>query len=181
MRRRRCFGREGWPPINESVDDRALAKVVKPHTQTVTEEGMADIDDQSELAVHVRWQMSRSLTTQHLLTVVSITNTLMNQSAGAHALSSSARRVHRKAAPGSDEESDESDGYDSGTVRDDNIIRAVWSRIAALHCVMLPERMDKYFRSPHLPVLAARFMDPCQAVSKYNSIIFSIAYDVLYS
>ena len=173
--------REGRPPISESVDDRALAKVVKPHTQTVTEEGMADIDDQSELAVHVRWQMSRSLTTQHLLTVVSITNTLMNQSAGAHALSSSARRVHRKAAPGSDEESDESDGYDSGTVRDDNIIRAVWSRIAALHCVMLPERMDKYFRSPHLPVLAARFMDPCQAVSKYNSIIFSIAYDVLYS
>ena len=59
-------------------------------------------------------------------------------------------------------------------MRDDNIIRAVWSRIAALHCVMLPERMDKYFRSPHLPVLAARFMDPCQAVSKYNSIIFSM-------
>ena len=71
--------------------------------------------------------MSRSLTTPTSITVVSITNTLMNQSAGAHALSSSARRVHRKAAPGSDEESDESDGYDSGTVRDDNIIRAVWS------------------------------------------------------
>ena len=28
---------------------------------------------------HVRWQLSRSLTTQHLLTMVSITNTLMNQ------------------------------------------------------------------------------------------------------
>ena len=156
--------------LSESVDDRALAKVVRPHTQTVTEGGMADIDDQSELAVHVRWQMSRSLTTQHLLTVVSITNTLMNQSAGAHALSSSTRRVHRKSAGGSEEESDESDGDDSGTVRD-NIIRAVWSRIAALHCVMLPERMDKYFRSPHLPVLAARFMDPCQAVSIHYIVL----------
>lgn len=155
---------EERPRVSESVDDRALAKVVRPHTQTVTEGGMADIDDQSELAVHVRWQMSRSLTTQHLLTVVSITNTLMNQSAGAHALSSSTRRTRRKSGTGSDEESDESDGDDSGTMRD-NIIRAVWSRIAALHCVMLPERMDKYFRSPHLPVLAARFMDPCQAVS----------------
>ncbi len=28
---------------------------------------------------HIRWQLSRSLTTQHLLTMVSITNTLMNQ------------------------------------------------------------------------------------------------------
>ena len=49
-----------------------------------------DIDEeQSEMAYHVRWQLSRSLTTQHLLTVVSITNTLMNQTMGAHALASS--------------------------------------------------------------------------------------------
>ena len=49
-----------------------------------------DIDEeQSEMAYHVHWQLSRSLTTQHLLTVVSITNTLMNQTMGAHALASS--------------------------------------------------------------------------------------------
>ena len=45
------------------------------------------------------------------------------------------------------------------------MIRAVWSKVAALHCVMLPERMANYFRPPHLPVLAARFMDRYQAVS----------------
>ena len=49
-----------------------------------------DIDEeQSEMAYHVCWQLSRSLTTQHLLTVVSITNTLMNQTMGAHGLASS--------------------------------------------------------------------------------------------
>ena len=50
----------------------------------------------SELLYHVRWQLSRSLTTQHLLTVVSITNTLMNQSSGAHALamSSGIQTIH---------------------------------------------------------------------------------------
>lgn len=48
-----------------------------------------DPEEKPELAYHIRWQLSRSLTTQHLLTVVSITNTLMNHSVGAHALSSS--------------------------------------------------------------------------------------------
>ena len=61
-------------------------------------------------------------------------------------------------------ESENSSDEDEHTVRD-NIIRAVWSRVAALHCVMLPERMATYFRPPHLPVLASRFMDRTQAVS----------------
>lgn len=38
-------------------------------------------------------------------------------------------------------------------------------QVAALHCVMLPERMEGKFRPPYLPVLASRFLDPCQAVS----------------
>jgi len=38
------------------------------------------------MAHQLRWQLSQSLTTQHLLTVVSITNTLMNQSFGARML-----------------------------------------------------------------------------------------------
>ena len=33
---------------------------------------------------HIRWQLSRSLTTQHLLTMVSISNTLMNQVHSTH-------------------------------------------------------------------------------------------------
>lgn len=52
-------------------------------------EEVEEEEESGELLYHVRWQLSRSLTTQHLLTVVSITNTLMNQSSGAHALASS--------------------------------------------------------------------------------------------
>ena len=63
--------------------------------------------------------------------------------------------------------STESDGSseDDDITTKDNRIRATWSRVAALHCVMLPERMADYFRAPHLPVLASRFMDQTQAVS----------------
>ncbi len=65
-------------------------------------------------------------------------------------------------------ETSDSDGSssDDDITTKDNRIRATWSRVAALHCVMLPERMAGYFRPPHLPVLASRFMDPTQAVSQ---------------
>lgn len=69
------------------------------------------------------------------------------------------RRVKNSESTESEGSSDE----EELTIRD-NIIRATWSRVAALHCVMLPERMAGYFRAPHLPVLASRFMDPSQAV-----------------
>ena len=112
---------------------------------------------------HVRWQLSRSLTTQHLLTMVSITNTLMNQSVGAHELARSLGVQKRVSESSFEDDSDNSDSEESQTTKD-NIIRAVWSQVAALHCVMLPERMEGRFHPPHLPVLAFRFLDPCQAV-----------------
>lgn len=74
---------------------------------------------------HIRWQLSRSLTTQHLLTMVSITNTLMNRSVGAHALARSSG-----VWKGLNEDMDDSDS-DSEEVRTtrDNQIRAVWSQV----------------------------------------------------
>lgn len=82
----------------ESVDDpvglgrlrsMALSSPVKLSYDKEVDVSRIDPEEKPELAYHVRWQLSRSLTTQHLLTVVSITNTLMNHSVGAHALSSS--------------------------------------------------------------------------------------------
>ena len=75
---------------------------------------------------HLRWQLSRALTTQHLLTMVSITNTLMNQTIGAHQLAlTSATRQRRLSSR--DEDSD-SEGEDNSVW--DNQIRAVWSRVS---------------------------------------------------
>ena len=46
----------------------------------------------------------------------------------------------------------------------DNNVRATWSQVAALHCVMLPEKLGDSFRPPHLPVLAGRYLDKCLEV-----------------
>lgn len=73
---------------------------------------------------HLRWQLSRALTTQHLLTMVSVTNTLMNQNIGAHQLASSS--ATRQRLTSHDEDSD-SEGEDQTSW--DNQIKAVWSRV----------------------------------------------------
>ena len=79
---------------------------------------------------HVRWNLSRSLTTQHLLTMVSITNTLMNQSVGAHALAASSGARKKVGSSLMDEDSD-SDSEESQTQLD-NLIRAMWSQVCTI-------------------------------------------------
>lgn len=81
---------------------------------------------------HVRWNLSRSLTTQHLLTMVSITNTLMNQSIGAHALATSSG-VRKKAGSSLLDEDSDSDSEEAMTTLD-NQIRAVWSQVSISGC-----------------------------------------------
>jgi hypothetical protein len=147
----------------EATPTEDLLAAASPQAKDSTPEGFS-----FDQKYHIRWQLSHSLTTQHLLTMVSVTNTLMNQSVGAHVLaSSSGVRKHKQSES---EDSDWSDSEESQTQRD-NQIRAVWSQVAALHCVMLPERMEGRFTPPHLPVLASRFLDPCQAIREASQAL----------
>jgi len=65
-------------------------------------------------AHQLRWQLSQSLTTQHLLTVVSITNTLMNQSFGARMLAKEGGARNLVSTSFSSDDSDEEE--DQGQV-----------------------------------------------------------------
>ena len=61
-------------------------------------------------AHQLRWQLSQSLTTQHLLTVVSITNTLMNQSFGARMLAKEGGTQNLVSMSSDDSDDDEDQG-----------------------------------------------------------------------
>ena len=106
-----------------------------------------------------RWGLSRLLTTQHLLAVVSIANTFMSHIKGAQLL---AETAHMGDSLSEDSEEEESDS-DAQQVKD-NYIRASWSQITALHCVMLPEKQGKGFKAPSLTLLAERYPDKCVEV-----------------
>lgn len=80
---------------------------------------------------HLRWQLSRALTTQHLLTMVSITHTLMNQTVGVHQLANSS-----SSALSSDHDEDSDSEGEDHTVWH-NQIKAVWSRASQTHSLLV--------------------------------------------
>uniref|UniRef100_A0A8C3BX80 WD repeat-containing protein 7 n=1 Tax=Cairina moschata TaxID=8855 RepID=A0A8C3BX80_CAIMO len=93
--------------------------------------------------------VSRAVTTQHLLSVISLANTLMSMT------NATFIGDHMKKGP--------------TRYRKSPFCRAVaaggWSQLAAMHCVMLPDLLglDK-FRPPLLEMLARRWQDRCLEV-----------------
>ncbi|KPP80195.1 WD repeat-containing protein 7-like [Scleropages formosus] len=88
----------------------------------------------SEIVGKGTYGVSRAVTTQHLLSVISLANTLMGMT--------NATFVSSSAVQGQ--------------------IKQGWSQLAAMHCVMLPDLLglDK-FRPPLLEMLARRWQDRC--------------------
>uniref|UniRef100_A0A3Q3A103 WD repeat domain 7 n=1 Tax=Kryptolebias marmoratus TaxID=37003 RepID=A0A3Q3A103_KRYMA len=104
--------------------------------------------------------VSRAVTTQHLLSAISLANTLMGMTnatfVGEHMKKAPARRRFSFSS------SDVSGRWRRMWRRLDNLR---WSQLAAMHCVMLPDLLglDKY-RPPLLEMLARRWQDRCLEV-----------------
>lgn len=119
-----------------------------------------------------RWQISSAVTTQHLLSVISVANTLMSMN---HATFRCPKPVQRQrsrmsfqgvhgilvsegeySSAGSDEE-----GGDAAVLQQAQYKQG-WSLLAAHHCVLLPELVDSgHYNSPQLEMLARRWQDRC--------------------
>lgn len=98
------------------------------------------------------WQISTAVTTQHLLAVISVVNTLMSMSNATFIKS----RQTRQAVPRSDDGIAELES----ALQSQN--KQGWSHLAALHCVLLPELVGKMqFKPPQLEMLARRWQDRC--------------------
>ncbi|NXD46085.1 WDR7 protein, partial [Copsychus sechellarum] len=137
--------------------------------------------------------VSRAVTTQHLLSVISLANTLMSMTnatfIGEHMkkgparpprpgtpetakakppppLSSHAAQGQIKQVAPAAASSTESGHSDTSAFHSCFLVNEGWSQLAAMHCVMLPDLLglDK-FRPPLLEMLARRWQDRCLEVS----------------
>uniref|UniRef100_A0A8C9YHC8 WD repeat domain 7 n=1 Tax=Sander lucioperca TaxID=283035 RepID=A0A8C9YHC8_SANLU len=101
--------------------------------------------------------VSRAVTTQHLLSVISLANTLMGMTnatfVGEHMKKAPTPRRTLAAPPQPSNPALQAQ------------IKQGWSQLAAMHCVMLPDLLglDK-FRPPLLEMLARRWQDRCLEV-----------------
>ncbi|XP_072309175.1 WD repeat-containing protein 7 isoform X2 [Eucyclogobius newberryi] len=110
--------------------------------------------------------LSRAVTTQHLLSVISLANTLMGMTNATFMGEHMKKAPVRPPRPGGTPES-----LQRGNLRPQSSpppqahIKQGWSQLAAMHCVMLPDLLglDKY-RPPLLEMLARRWQDRCLEV-----------------
>ncbi|KAK0414604.1 hypothetical protein QR680_011521 [Steinernema hermaphroditum] len=103
---------------------------------------------------NVRWQLNSLLTTVHLLSVISVANTLMSMRN--RALKASERKIVRRKSSSRSSDSSTSE-------RENEQLKQGWSLLAALHCVLLPDliREHSVYVPPKIPLLARRWQDQC--------------------
>uniref|UniRef100_G3UV45 WD repeat-containing protein 7 n=1 Tax=Meleagris gallopavo TaxID=9103 RepID=G3UV45_MELGA len=109
--------------------------------------------------------VSRAVTTQHLLSVISLANTLMSMTNATFIGDHMKKGPTRPPRPGTPEMSKMKAPPSMASHAAQGQIKQGWSQLAAMHCVMLPDLLglDK-FRPPLLEMLARRWQDRCLEV-----------------
>ncbi|XP_033929566.1 WD repeat-containing protein 7-like [Melopsittacus undulatus] len=115
--------------------------------------------------------ISRAVTTQHLLSIISLANTLMGMSEATFLMGqrggsrSSQAECWRSKAPPASQGNVAAPSDAPAASHPSFLVNEGWSQLAALHCVMLPDLLDPItFRPPLLEMLARRWQDRCLEV-----------------
>ncbi|XP_057216303.1 WD repeat-containing protein 7 isoform X2 [Triplophysa rosa] len=108
--------------------------------------------------------VSRAVTTQHLLSFISLANTLMGMTNATFIGEHMKKAPTRPPRPGTPETQRKSSEQTSSPAMQSQIKQG-WSQLAAMHCVMLPDLLGlEKFRPPLLEMLARRWQDRCLEV-----------------
>jgi len=112
------------------------------------------------------WELSHTLTTQHLLSLIAITNTLMSVSNASFVPEQERRRkLVRQATHGAMESSNSTD---MSFNKQQEQIKTGWSLLSTLHCVLLGEKVSSLGCTNHkkilVELLAVKWQDRCLQV-----------------
>ena len=112
-------------------------------------------------AARIHWELSTAITTAHLLSIISLANTLMSMTSATFIAEQErkrrlVRRLSRAETRGDIELCEGFKGLDADSVAyEQQQIKQGWSLLAALHCVILPDLLkNTAFRRPLPDVLA---------------------------
>ncbi|KAL1501782.1 hypothetical protein ABEB36_007047 [Hypothenemus hampei] len=113
------------------------------------------------------WELSTTLTSNHLLAMIALSHTLMSMSNATFVPEQErSRKLHRQSTrvnwSKTDEEQEEM--YTQQQAR----IKQGWSLLATLHCVLLPDKVTehgaKHFKRPQVEMMAKRWQHHCVEV-----------------
>lgn len=126
----------GWHVNHQTEDEK---------DQIMIDNETIDDEDVAKTFFNTHWQLSSSLSTQHIISIVAVCNTLMSMNYA---------RLNKQ----------ENMPLTPSTIKSmiNSEIKAGWSLLATLHCCMLPDAMKGLqYRPPLLHILARRWQDRC--------------------
>lgn len=162
------------PTMDKLITDshKSLFKIKNDRHVKIVSTLPSDLQLEEEMARRftskLHWELSTSITTNHLLSLISLANTLIIMSNGTTFVSyeSNRRRLIRKLSrqtsnvqssnnnPTTDEESE--------IKQQKQQIRDGWGLLLALHCILLPDLIkSSNYKRPLVELLARRWQDRC--------------------
>ncbi|CAH0761824.1 unnamed protein product [Diatraea saccharalis] len=116
----------------------------------------------------LHWELSTTLTTNHLLSIVALANTLMSMSNASFVPEQEVvRRLHRPSTRSSSSWAGDEEREEQLAAQQAHIKQG-WSLLATLHCVLLPDKVvaagAKHFKRPQVEMLARRWQHHCLEV-----------------
>lgn len=133
------------------------------------QELVAEEEKARRFSSRLHWELSTAITTNHLLSIISLANTLMSMSSATFIPEHERRKKMNRRASRSDSKSEtESDSKTTEAehyANQQQQIKQGWSLLAALHCVLLPDLVKSTrFKRPLVEILARRWQDRCLEV-----------------
>ncbi|KAL4712244.1 hypothetical protein ACJJTC_011105 [Scirpophaga incertulas] len=153
----------GWASaVDAAPDDPLLINTGLPH-ELMRQEKLTRL-----FTSKLHWELSTTLTTNHLLSIVALSNTLMSMSNASFVPEQEvARRMHRPSTRSSSSWAGDEEREEQLAAQQAHIKQG-WSLLATLHCVLLPDKVvaagAKHFKRPQVEMLARRWQHHCLEV-----------------
>nr|XP_008195733.1 PREDICTED: WD repeat-containing protein 7 isoform X2 [Tribolium castaneum] len=116
---------------------------------------------------HTHWELSTTLTSNHLLAIIALSHTLMSMSNATFVPEQERnRKLHRQSTRVNWSNTDEE--HEEMYTQQQAQIKQGWSLLATLHCVLLPDKVveagAKNFKRPQVEMMAKRWQHHCVEV-----------------
>lgn len=172
-------GGKDTPQSPDPATTSKKAKIVMP----IPKEHLDEEERARRFSSRGHWELSTAITTNHLLSVIALANTLMSMNSATFVPEQEKRRkLHRRLSRadsgaflfaamerGGTSRSVDSTGalavIQEALTQQQAHIKQGWSLLAALHCVLLPDLVaTPDFKRPQVEILARRWQDRCLEV-----------------
>lgn len=115
----------------------------------------------------LHWELSTTLTSNHLMAIIALSNTLMSMSNATFVPEQERnRKLHRQSTRVNWCKNDEE--HEEMFTQQQAQIKQGWSLLATLHCVLLPDKVvaagAKFFKRPQVEMMARRWQHQCLEV-----------------